>query len=1113
MTGFSSVIALTLLTATASVHAAGERRAPSPLDARIKHRDGGAISVLPEKLESLASSDELRARWNQFQSNHGGGWTVYLDERTAQPTLVSGRGVAWLPDVASTPVTLSDVDRSARAFLDGNASVLGASPDLLELDRDASMPLRDGHWQLVYRQRVDGVRVENARLDLHVVRGRMVLMGTENWARPRTRGVPKIDAGAALTNLEAYLGLDAAGTTLAGEPELVLIAVSADPKERDDRAWSGARGQGLKHVLVWRFHLDETAAGGRWIGEIDAHDGTVSAFYETTQNASTTGGVFPMSSDGNCATGGCETAGFPMPYADFTEAGQAEQFGDDYGNLMCVNPAATVETNLIGPYVRILDVCGFVSKTATCEGGIDLGLKAGENCTVAPGGGPGNTAAARTAYYHVNRVAELARFYNPANTWLNGRLTANINVNATCNATWDGTAINMYQSGGGCSNTGENPGILVHEWGHGYDQNDGGGMDKPSEAYADIVAILTTRASCMGRGTYTNGGTCTGYGDACLTCTGFREFDWTQRASETPATPTNFVQPHCGPDPSSFGGPCRREPHCESYVSSEAMFDLATRDLPASGMSQDSAWQLAERLWFMTRPGSGGNAYTCSIPVSNSCGVTSWYQRMRVADDDDGNLANGTPHAAALFAAFQRHAIACGTAADATNQNHTSCPQLAAPVVSRSMTPAGVQLSWAPVAGAGTYRVYRGELGCNRQQIPIASVPAGQTTYVDNSRDTDTIRQYRVEAFGASSVCSSPVSNCVGAPPGAVLSVASQRLVDDGDGVPEPGETIALPVSVRNAGTDAATSVAATLDLVAPAGVRILTPQASWPPIAPNATTESTLPGFQAVVLPEASCGQTLTFDLNGSASNAPPFSSQIALPMGNPLRDYSETSIVIVPYVTTSPVTAQWVVTDDRTIAELDLSLDLFHQTPAQIVVSLTSPQGTTVRLHDRGAGSGHGIQTRFDRDTQPSGPGTMADFAGESTLGTWTLSVEDLDASGITTDGYIRPRTLHVTIAGGFGCQPIGCAQPTPTVAPNLQVTRVDDGSQLDLVLSWTAAAGAGYHVLQSTDPTFGAGVKLIANPATNAPLTLQDGAHTTPALTFFQVRAVNSCHFEGP
>ena len=38
--------------------------------------------------------------------------------------------------------------------------------------------------------------------------------------------------------------------------------------------------------------------------------------------------------------------------------------------------------------------------------GADLGLKHGENCDVGPGASPGNSAAARTAYYQLNRVAE-----------------------------------------------------------------------------------------------------------------------------------------------------------------------------------------------------------------------------------------------------------------------------------------------------------------------------------------------------------------------------------------------------------------------------------------------------------------------------------------------------------------------------------------------------------------------------------------------------------------------------------------------------------------------------------------------------------------------------------
>jgi hypothetical protein len=1111
MIGMRSAIALTLLGAITAAHGASANRPPSRFDDRIKHREGGSISVLPREVDGLASSDELRSRWQRFRERNAGGWSVYLDERTAMPTLLSGRGVAWLPDAAPTGETLDDIDRLARTFLQNNADVFGSWSDLLELDRAASRKLREAHWQIVYRQRVNGIRVENARLDLHVVHGRMVMAGAEDWSRPSGSGIPRFDAAAARERLEAYLGEGTASLIAAGEPQLVMIAVAAEPDTVEPQPWIGPRGHGLKHVLVWRFVFDDMSAPRAWVGEVDARDGSISAFYEGTQYGAVRGGVFPVSPDGDCANGGCETAGMPLPYADATEAGQTEQFGDSYGNLICVDPGAATETNLIGPYVRIADTCGVLSQSATCGGGIDLGMKAGENCAVVPGASPGNTAASRTAYYHVNRVAQVARFYDPANAWLNSRLTVNVNVNSSCNANWTGSVINMYGSGSNCNNTGENAGILVHEWGHGYDQNDGGGVDKPSEAYSDIVNIIAMRASCQGKGTYNDGSTCSGYGDACLTCTGFREFDWNARQSHTPATPANFVLTRCSQD--FGGGPCKREPHCESHISSEAMYDLATRDLPASGMDQASAWQLVDRLWFVTRPGSGGNAYTCSTVSSDSCGSTSWYQRMRTADDDDGNLANGTPHAAALFAAFNRHALACGAAGNANNQNHTTCPVLAAPAVTRASTPAGIELSWAPVSGASEYRVYRGELGCNRQQVPIAKRTSAQTTYVDDSSDSGVLRYYRVQAFGPNAACASPVSSCGGAPIGSRLTETAHRVIDGGNAIPEPGETVELAATLFNHAADPATSTTGRLSLVGPPYVRILNPAAVWPTIASTASAESAPPQPQLVILPQAQCGQTLTVDLAGAASNSPPFGSRIAIPMGASQRDYPREDIVPIPYVTAAPVQAYFNVTDDRTIADLDVTLDIFHQDPTQIVVELTSPLGTTVRLHDRGPGSGHGIETRFDRDTTPSGPGSMADFAGESLLGTWTLSVSDLDDTGVTTDGYIRPRSLNATIVGAFDCTTHACAQPTPTTAPNLGVTLVNDGTQLDLVLSWSAVAGAGYHVLQSTDRRFVDGVELIGNPTTATTLTLQDGARTTPALTFFQVRAVNSCHFEGP
>ena len=167
----AAVVFLSLVTTT---HAASERRAPSRFDDRVIHRAGGAVSVLPLPVESLSQTDTLRAPWAEFEARNGGGWDVYLDDRTGLPTLVSGRGIPWLAEAALPGATLDDLERLARKFLDENVALFGDWSAILELDRAASLRLGNDHWQLVFRQRVDGVRVENARLDLHVVRGRMV---------------------------------------------------------------------------------------------------------------------------------------------------------------------------------------------------------------------------------------------------------------------------------------------------------------------------------------------------------------------------------------------------------------------------------------------------------------------------------------------------------------------------------------------------------------------------------------------------------------------------------------------------------------------------------------------------------------------------------------------------------------------------------------------------------------------------------------------------------------------------------------------------------------------------------------------------------------------------
>ena len=61
---------------------------------------GGSITVVPEPLEALEEDDSLRVGWDAFRARHGGAWRIYLDQRSGLPTLVSGRGIEWMPKAA-----------------------------------------------------------------------------------------------------------------------------------------------------------------------------------------------------------------------------------------------------------------------------------------------------------------------------------------------------------------------------------------------------------------------------------------------------------------------------------------------------------------------------------------------------------------------------------------------------------------------------------------------------------------------------------------------------------------------------------------------------------------------------------------------------------------------------------------------------------------------------------------------------------------------------------------------------------------------------------------------------------------------------------------------------
>jgi hypothetical protein len=734
-------------------------KVPEPggrFDALVIEDPVGPLDVATTPLSALPANENARVGWERFRATHGPEWRIHLDRRSGAPLLAEGKGIPW---AVAEGATVESIAASLRPFIARNRALLVAENAEMVLDTDGSA-ITPEITEITFKRVVAGVPVAGDRYLFTIGRGKLMSFGAPRWSRIDADPTPDIDGPGAVDRLSTYMGLTPADAVeIVVQPTLEFIPLRAGGPStgHGHGPFAGPLGTGYTSALVWRVALRVAGDMGTWLALIDAHSGTIRSFTDDNKYAQAKGGIYPTSADQVCPDG-CEQPNYPMPFADINIGGNT-QSTSAMGVFSCVPGGSTAVTTLSGQYIKVNDNCGTISQSVSCSADLDLQGSAGMDCVVPAGSSAGNTHAARSSYYHLNRIAEHARTWLPTRTWLTTQVPDNVNITATCNAGWNGTSVNFFKSGGGCNNTGEIAGVFLHEWGHGLDQNDGGGFDNPSEAYADVTALMATHQSCVGRGFY-QFGPCSGYGDTCLTCTGIRDQDWAAHASGTPATPANFIATHC----TGGGGPCGREVHCEAYVGAEALWDLAVRDLPAMGLDQATAWYIADRLWYKSRLNSGGNAYNCSLPNSDGCSIGSWFQKLRTADDIDSNLANGTPHAAAIFAAFDRHKIACGLASDASNQNTTTCPVLTAPALSTTAGSGSVQLTWTTVPGALGYRILRNDPGCQAAMTRISGIVT-TSSFTDLGLANGSSTYYNVHAFVSNQACDGPLSNCQAATP------------------------------------------------------------------------------------------------------------------------------------------------------------------------------------------------------------------------------------------------------------------------------------------------------------------------------------------------------------
>jgi len=222
--------------------------------------------------------------------------------------------------------------------------------------------------------------------------------------------------------------------------------------------------------------------------------------------------------------------------------------------------------------------------------------------------------AERDGYFHVNLAHDHVRGLDAGFVGNDYPMPCVVNIPDFCNAYWDGFSVNFYDAGGGCPNIATLPDVVYHEYGHGVNDNlyiqEGAqfGMFNGAlhEGLADVMATFIQDNPIMGKGFF---------GPQ----TSLRSVDNTAHWPEDGAS---------------------GDPHITGLIVAGAMWDLRE----AIGLP------LAEHLSHFAKYG---------IPDDGNDGMAmgKYFVELLIADDNDGNLDNGTPHFEQIQAAFSAHGI------------------------------------------------------------------------------------------------------------------------------------------------------------------------------------------------------------------------------------------------------------------------------------------------------------------------------------------------------------------------------------------------------------------------------------------------------------------------
>lgn len=526
-------------------------------------------------------------------SEKHGKWNISIDRATNSPRLAYGYPIKIQ---GFDTANENNIEMAALSFLKEHQDLFNINVENLSLMRKE---FAAGKWYVTFKQYCNGIEVLLSNIDLRI----------------------SADCKIMYFDVEYYNGIDINATPGLSYSQAISLAQSGMKSKFDAEAPLSEQkpcilplrnGGTVSYGLVYKVILKSPENNSNYVTYVDSHSGRVLWRFNATQNfteINVKGSVKPSSPLDKESLK-------PMPHIN-VKVGDKTLTSDSEGRIQAtITTSVPVNASLEGRWAKTEITKG--KQTGKFTGTIhpDEPLEIVFNDQ--------NTHRyERNLYYYTNYIHDFYKALDPEMNCMDFQMFVRLafesdqTTGGSPNAysVLTGDTLGFINCQVDSMRMADDPGILFHEYGHAINikfymergREDGMINATTHEALADI-----TQAAILDRHLV-------GYGV------------WTYDSTKTIRNMKNDLV-----YPDSLKG----RSHYDSQILSGAFWDL--REL--------TSLETLQRLHHFARYG---------LPDGVSLGEAfyKWFIEVLTADDDDGDLSNGTPHANEIITAFSRHKI------------------------------------------------------------------------------------------------------------------------------------------------------------------------------------------------------------------------------------------------------------------------------------------------------------------------------------------------------------------------------------------------------------------------------------------------------------------------